>query len=73
MYGKPWNFGQFESVCLDAAMYLLDDMSDIPLSQRGNPVIVSRQLSALVWFVNCGIDFSNYWKFMMCNCHTHNT
>ena len=46
---RPWNFGQFEDVVFDAVMYLLQD-SDDPVSDRdrGNPVIVSRKMSAAV-------------------------
>ncbi|KAL5022286.1 hypothetical protein ScPMuIL_001441 [Solemya velum] len=43
---KPWNFGQFESVVLDCAMYLLDS-SGLPMSARGNVVNISRKISAL--------------------------
>ncbi|XP_067929729.1 protein-glutamine gamma-glutamyltransferase K-like isoform X2 [Watersipora subatra] len=48
IYGMPWNFGQFESVSLQAAIYLLDELSDIPMTSRGNPVNISREISALV-------------------------
>ncbi|XP_048872640.1 coagulation factor XIII A chain-like [Brienomyrus brachyistius] len=42
---RPWNFGQFESGILDACLLVMDDAT-IPLSSRGDPVIVSRQASA---------------------------
>ncbi|XP_074644521.1 coagulation factor XIII A chain-like [Tubulanus polymorphus] len=44
--GKPWNFGQFEDVCLLAAMRLLD-LADLSDQARGNPVLVVRAISAL--------------------------
>ena len=45
--GRPWNFGQFEDVCLEAALHLLDkaELSD---GARSNPVLVLRCLSAMV-------------------------
>ena len=46
--GMPWNFGQFESVALQAALYLLDELSQIAVTSRGNPALISRELSALV-------------------------
>ncbi|XP_023655950.1 coagulation factor XIII A chain-like [Paramormyrops kingsleyae] len=42
---RPWNFGQFESGILDACLLVMDDAT-LPLSNRGDPVIVSRQASA---------------------------
>ncbi|XP_009704362.1 PREDICTED: protein-glutamine gamma-glutamyltransferase 4 [Cariama cristata] len=47
IYGRPWNFGQFEEFILDACMYLLDK-SKLKLSNRRDPVFVSRAMSALV-------------------------
>ncbi|XP_054048664.1 protein-glutamine gamma-glutamyltransferase 4 [Rissa tridactyla] len=47
IYGRPWNFGQFEEFILDACMYLLDK-SSLRLSSRRDPVLVSRAMSALV-------------------------
>ncbi|XP_040445659.1 protein-glutamine gamma-glutamyltransferase 4 [Falco naumanni] len=47
IYGRPWNFGQFEDFILDACMYLLDK-SKLKLSYRRDPVLVSRAMSALV-------------------------
>lgn len=48
IFGKPWNFGQFESCVLQAALYLLDELTYIPMTSRGNPIIISRKMSALV-------------------------
>ncbi|NXP52283.1 TGM4 glutamyltransferase, partial [Heliornis fulica] len=47
IYNRPWNFGQFEEFVLDACMYLLDK-SSLKLSNRRDPVFVSRAMSALV-------------------------
>ncbi|NWX47930.1 TGM4 glutamyltransferase, partial [Steatornis caripensis] len=47
IYNRPWNFGQFEEFILDACMYLLDK-SKLKLSNRKDPVFVSRAMSALV-------------------------
>ncbi|NXX20584.1 TGM4 glutamyltransferase, partial [Podargus strigoides] len=47
IYSRPWNFGQFEEFVLEACMYLLDK-SELRLSQRRDPVLVSRAMSALV-------------------------
>ncbi|NXJ93014.1 TGM4 glutamyltransferase, partial [Corythaixoides concolor] len=47
IYSRPWNFGQFEELILDACMYLLDK-SKLKLSNRKDPVMVSRAMSALV-------------------------
>ncbi|XP_071591975.1 protein-glutamine gamma-glutamyltransferase 4 [Heliangelus exortis] len=47
IYPRPWNFGQFEEFVLDACMYLLDK-SELRLSHRRDPVVVSRVMSALV-------------------------
>ncbi|XP_033924080.1 protein-glutamine gamma-glutamyltransferase 4 [Melopsittacus undulatus] len=47
IYNKPWNFGQFEEFVLDACMYLLDK-SKLKMSNRRDPILVSRAMSALV-------------------------
>ncbi|NXT38866.1 TGM4 glutamyltransferase, partial [Pelecanoides urinatrix] len=47
IYNKPWNFGQFEEFVLDTCMYLLDK-SKLKLSNRRDPISVSRAMSALV-------------------------
>ncbi|NWZ60346.1 TGM4 glutamyltransferase, partial [Haliaeetus albicilla] len=47
IHGRPWNFGQFEELILDTCMYLLDK-SKPKLSNRKDPVFVSRAMSALV-------------------------
>lgn len=46
-YGRWWIFGQFEKVCLEAALYLLD-ISYLNTEAHGNVVQVSRALSAMV-------------------------
>ncbi|XP_029865471.1 protein-glutamine gamma-glutamyltransferase 4 [Aquila chrysaetos chrysaetos] len=47
IHNRPWNFGQFEELILDTCMYLLDK-SKPKLSNRKDPVFVSRAMSALV-------------------------
>ncbi|NXE78224.1 TGM4 glutamyltransferase, partial [Cochlearius cochlearius] len=47
IYTRPWNFGQFEELILDACMYLLDKCKH-KISFRRDPVLVSRVMSALV-------------------------
>ncbi|KAM9231015.1 LOW QUALITY PROTEIN: protein-glutamine gamma-glutamyltransferase 4 [Leptosomus discolor] len=47
IYNRPWNFGQFEEFILETCMYLLDK-SKLKLSNRRDPVFVSRAMSALV-------------------------
>ncbi|NWW87319.1 TGM4 glutamyltransferase, partial [Rhynochetos jubatus] len=47
IYNRPWNFGQFEEFILDACMYLLDQ-SKLQLSNKRDPIFVSRAMSALV-------------------------
>uniref|UniRef100_A0A8C8SA85 Protein-glutamine gamma-glutamyltransferase 4 n=1 Tax=Pelusios castaneus TaxID=367368 RepID=A0A8C8SA85_9SAUR len=47
IFGRPWNFGQFEEDVLESCMYLLDK-SKLKQKARGDPVIVSRAMSALV-------------------------
>ncbi|CAH1780198.1 unnamed protein product [Owenia fusiformis] len=44
--GRPWNFGQFEDVCLEAALYLLDK-AELADGARSNPVLICRVISAM--------------------------
>ncbi|KAL8619445.1 hypothetical protein ACOMHN_011796 [Nucella lapillus] len=44
--GRPWNFGQFDNPCLDAALMLLDK-AELADSARRSPVSVVRAISAL--------------------------
>jgi len=46
IFDKPWNFGQFEDVCLDAALYLLEK-SELAPSACSNPVFICRTISAM--------------------------
>ncbi|XP_067932064.1 hemocyte protein-glutamine gamma-glutamyltransferase-like [Watersipora subatra] len=48
IFGRPWNFGQFESCVLEAALFLLNKRTHLCDTFRGNPIAVSRKLSALV-------------------------
>ncbi|XP_030751045.1 hemocyte protein-glutamine gamma-glutamyltransferase-like [Sitophilus oryzae] len=45
--GKHWVFGQFDDIVLPSAMLLLEK-SGLPHSERGNPVMIARALSAIV-------------------------
>ncbi len=46
---RRWNFGQFEDTAFDAAIYLLQDQMDaLPCPDRGNPILVSRKMSAAI-------------------------
>ncbi|NWH82734.1 TGM1 glutamyltransferase, partial [Piaya cayana] len=44
---RAWNYGQFDAGVLDACLYILDRRG-MPHSARGDPVIVSRVVSAMV-------------------------
>lgn len=44
--GRPWNFGQFDSPCLDAALLLLDK-AELADTARRSPVSVVRAIAAL--------------------------
>ncbi|XP_068997710.1 protein-glutamine gamma-glutamyltransferase 2-like [Embiotoca jacksoni] len=52
--GSPWNFGQFEAGILDICLKILDNNpkyisdADKDCSARGNPVYVTRVLSAMI-------------------------
>ena len=53
-----WNFGQFEDVCLEAALYLLDK-AELKDGARSNPVLIARSISATVSM--------SYFLFFYCN------
>ncbi|XP_053909144.1 protein-glutamine gamma-glutamyltransferase K [Cuculus canorus] len=44
---RAWNYGQFDPGVLDACLYILDRRG-MPHSARGDPVMVSRVISAMV-------------------------
>ncbi|CAE1321059.1 TGM1 [Acanthosepion pharaonis] len=46
-HGRPWNFGQFDEPCLDAALTLLK-AGDLPENGYKNPITVIRCLSAII-------------------------
>ena len=46
--GRDWAFGQFEETVLPAAVYILDKSPTLRPSQRGDPIKVSRTISAMV-------------------------
>ena len=45
--GRPWVFGQFEDCVLPACCFILDN-SRLKPAERGNPVKVTRAISAMV-------------------------
>ena len=46
---RPWDFGQFDEKCFEAAIYLLQDCpKPVADSERNNPVVVARKMSAAV-------------------------
>ncbi|XP_033749220.1 uncharacterized protein LOC117333912 [Pecten maximus] len=45
IYGKPWNFAQFDDPVLDC---VLDLLNNFPASNRGDPIKIVRKLTALV-------------------------
>nr|XP_020475368.1 coagulation factor XIII A chain-like [Monopterus albus]XP_020475369.1 coagulation factor XIII A chain-like [Monopterus albus]XP_020475370.1 coagulation factor XIII A chain-like [Monopterus albus] len=44
---RNWNFGQFNYGVLDACLYILD-RSEMPITNRGDPIKVTRQASAML-------------------------
>ena len=48
--GVFWAFGQFDNPSLDASLYVLDN-SRLPWAAYGNPVRVTRTLSAMVRYI----------------------
>ncbi|CAE1321062.1 TGM1 [Acanthosepion pharaonis] len=46
-HGRPWNFGQFDEPCLDAALVLLKT-AGLPENGYKNPISVIRCLSAII-------------------------
>lgn len=45
--GRRWVFGQYDDIVLPTVMYLLE-LSQLPHSDRGNPVHLTRAISAIV-------------------------
>ncbi|CAG9854836.1 unnamed protein product [Phyllotreta striolata] len=58
--GKHWIFGQFDEVSLPTAIFLLEK-SGLSTSQRGNPVMVSRAISAMINSVDDGGLLEGKW------------
>lgn len=48
-----WNYAQFEKDILDCTLYLMTKIGRVPLSSCGDPVQVTRALSAAVSIVFC--------------------
>uniref|UniRef100_A0A8B9JVM4 protein-glutamine gamma-glutamyltransferase n=1 Tax=Astyanax mexicanus TaxID=7994 RepID=A0A8B9JVM4_ASTMX len=44
---RAWNYGQFEFGILDACLFIMDK-ADMPLTNRGDPIKISRKASAMV-------------------------
>ncbi|XP_062372725.1 coagulation factor XIII A chain [Sardina pilchardus] len=49
---RHWNFGQFEFGVLDACLYIMDKGA-LPITNRGDPIKISRKASAML---NCRDD-----------------
>lgn len=45
--GRRWVFGQFDDIVLPTVMYLLE-LSDLPHADRGNPIHLTRAISAII-------------------------
>ncbi|CAH0557746.1 unnamed protein product [Brassicogethes aeneus] len=58
--GKPWIFGQFDEICLPAAVFLLEKSGLAP-SDRGSPILVSRAISAVINSVDEGGLLEGKW------------
>ena len=48
LYGMPWSLGLYSETSLKAVLLLLRKASQLSFEQRGSPVLVSREMSALV-------------------------
>ena len=57
--GRPWYFGQFDDAVLPACCFILQN-SRLKGAERGNPVKVSRAISAMVIILMFYND-SNYY------------
>lgn len=44
---RNWNFGQFNYGVLDACLYIMD-RSEMPITNRGDPIKITRQASAML-------------------------
>ncbi|ERL94345.1 hemocyte protein-glutamine gamma-glutamyltransferase [Dendroctonus ponderosae] len=58
--GKHWVFGQFDDIVLPAAMLLMEK-SGLAHSDRGNPVLITRAISALINSVDDGGLLEGRW------------
>ena len=45
--GRRWVFGQYDDIVLPTVLYVLD-LSQLPHSDRGNPIHLTRAISAIV-------------------------
>lgn len=58
--GKHWIFGQFDEISLPTAIFLLEK-SGLATAQRGNPVMISRAISAMINAVGDGGLLEGRW------------
>ncbi|CAH1183736.1 unnamed protein product [Phaedon cochleariae] len=58
--GKVWTFGQFDEISLPTAVYLLEK-SGLVAAQRGNPIMVTRAISAIINAVDDGGLLEGRW------------
>ena len=47
-YGTAWNLGLYKPNTLRAVLYLLETLSQLPFEQKRDPVLVAREMSAIV-------------------------
>ncbi|GAB1598777.1 hemocyte protein-glutamine gamma-glutamyltransferase-like, partial [Argonauta hians] len=47
IYGRTWNYDQFQGCVLDCVLYMLDN-SELPLHSRKSPISITRKLTALI-------------------------
>lgn len=57
-----WNYAQFEKDILDCTLYLMTKIGRVPLSSCGDPVQVTRALSAAVSIVFCHLLCCLFYK-----------
>lgn len=47
-YGDAWNLGLYQEDTLRAVLYVLEAVSKLTFEQKGDPILVTREMSALV-------------------------
>lgn len=48
LYGTPWNLALYRPDCLRATLFLLENVSKLTFEQKRDPILVAREMSALV-------------------------